>query len=115
LDFRFPPALTILLHEVQSFCDCVETFVNDAWLEYGNLIIDVTADQFGKPPILITTDSSWHRLFGELSRRPLGTYDDEWTQKNTASRYSRFSEHQGKIDECSLATLLRSPWSAGIW
>jgi hypothetical protein len=30
------------------------------WLEYRNLIIDVTADQFGKPPILVTTDRSWH-------------------------------------------------------
>jgi hypothetical protein len=55
-----------------------------AWLEYGNLIIDVTADQFdqfGKPPILVTTDRSWHCLFGESSRQPLGTYDDEWIKR----------------------------------
>lgn len=41
---------------------------NHAWLEYDNLIIDITADQFNhlgfsNSPIIITTDRTFHDLF----------------------------------------------------
>lgn len=41
---------------------------NHAWLECGDYFIDITADQFnpegyGNPPVMVTTDSSFHDLF----------------------------------------------------
>ena len=41
-----------------------------AWLECGDLIIDITADQFTeiKEKILITTDKSWHKKFEGQTR-----------------------------------------------
>jgi hypothetical protein len=56
-----------------------------SWLEYGNLIIDVTADQFGKqPPVWVTTDRSWHQRFGDSKPDALCTYDAEWIEKKYA-------------------------------
>jgi hypothetical protein len=36
-----------------------------AWLEYGELIIDITADQFEgiSDPVIVTTDRAWHGRF----------------------------------------------------
>jgi len=36
-----------------------------AWLECGDLIVDITADQFPeiKEKILVTTDRYWHKIF----------------------------------------------------
>lgn len=47
-----------------------------AWLESGELIIDITADQFPeiKEKILVTTDKSWHREF-KGQRRSDGDFE----------------------------------------
>jgi hypothetical protein len=42
-----------------------------AWLEYGDLTIDITADQFGQNPVVVERGSEWHKAFGEARRRPL--------------------------------------------
>lgn len=36
-----------------------------AWLRQGNVIVDVTADQFPDmdQPVIVTTDDGWHRQF----------------------------------------------------
>ncbi len=42
-----------------------------AWLEIGGTIIDITADQFPRrpaPPVIVTTDRSWHAHFTEERR-----------------------------------------------
>lgn len=40
------------------------------WPEMGDIIIDITADQFGKEidPVLVTRDKTWHKNFGERMR-----------------------------------------------
>jgi hypothetical protein len=36
-----------------------------AWLQYGDLIIDITADQFEgiSDPVIVATDRAWHEQF----------------------------------------------------
>jgi hypothetical protein len=42
-----------------------------AWLMYSGLFIDITADQFGKAPVVVTTESDWHNRFRiEIRRSP---------------------------------------------
>lgn len=42
-----------------------------AWLEYGDLIIDITADQFEgiSDPVIVTADRAWHGRFTVTSSR----------------------------------------------
>jgi hypothetical protein len=46
-------------------------YQSHAWLEYKGFIIDVTADQFGREPVVVTQDHSWHERFGVPRRSPL--------------------------------------------
>jgi hypothetical protein len=46
-----------------------------AWLTYMGLIIDITADQFGKSPVIVTTNSDWYDNFSIEIRRLPGIYD----------------------------------------
>ena len=50
-----------------------------AWLVYGDLIIDVTADQFGEgqEPVMVTRNSSWHKEFADTGgTQPID--DSDW-------------------------------------
>ena len=51
-----------------------------AWLQKGDIIIDITADQFEdvEETVIVTRDDHWHREFLEESRHSadLSTYDD---------------------------------------
>lgn len=51
-----------------------------AWLEQGDLIIDITADQFNdnKNPVIVTTDNYWHKQFnGRIEHiADINRYDD---------------------------------------
>lgn len=56
-----------------------------AWLEVDGFIIDITADQFGKLPVIVTRDHTWHRRFRLVSRDAVRLdadegvlYDDSW-------------------------------------
>lgn len=40
-----------------------ETWETHAWLQLDGLLIDITADQFGQPPVMITDRSSFHECF----------------------------------------------------
>jgi len=31
-----------------------------AWIEVGRIILDITGDQFGQPPVVVAAVSSWH-------------------------------------------------------
>ena len=44
-----------------------------AWLEIGNVIVDITADQFPEraEPVVVTQDRTWHGKFHCLQRKPL--------------------------------------------
>lgn len=50
-----------------------------AWLEYGDLIIDITADQFEdiSDPVIVTTDRAWHGRF-TVTLRAEADYNN-WT------------------------------------
>jgi hypothetical protein len=44
-----------------------------AWLTHGNLIIDITADQFtGNQAVIVVSSSSWHNTFRVSERRSAG-------------------------------------------
>jgi hypothetical protein len=46
-----------------------------AWTEWRGIIIDITGDQFvdsPAPPVLVTTDRTWHRRFREEERDAAG-------------------------------------------
>lgn len=36
------------------------TWRSHAWLQWGEWSIDITADQFGEPPVIFACDSTWH-------------------------------------------------------
>ncbi|WP_377806571.1 hypothetical protein [Azospirillum sp. A29] len=40
-----------------------------AWIEADDIIIDVTADQFGQPPVMVTRDRAWHDTWPDQERR----------------------------------------------
>ena len=47
------------------------TWQTHAWLQYGRIIIDITADQFEeiKKNVIVTTDSRWHKSFEQVEKR----------------------------------------------
>lgn len=54
----------------QKGCQDDDTFHTHAWLRRGGVIIDITADQFGgQPPVIVTTDSTWHDSFEIMGQR----------------------------------------------
>lgn len=48
------------------------------WLEKGDIVIDITADQFRKinERVIVSRDSAWHRSLKIESREPAGTPDE---------------------------------------
>lgn len=40
-----------------------------AWIEADNVIIDVTADQFGQPAVIVTRERTWHDTWPDQERR----------------------------------------------
>jgi len=44
-----------------------------AWLQQGDLIVDITADQFveSKRPVIVTENNEWHGQFQVQRRRPV--------------------------------------------
>jgi len=64
----------------QGMCALGEEYSTHTWLEYGDLIIDITADQFGQAPVIVTRSSPWHARFGGV-RQPLGI-DPAWIKRN---------------------------------
>jgi hypothetical protein len=55
-------------------------FCSHAWLEFQGIVIDITADQFGQAPVLVTLDRGWHDRFGAPNRQSLTT-DTAWFRK----------------------------------
>jgi hypothetical protein len=55
-----------------------------AWLRQGEVIVDITADQFGEHygPVVVTTDSSWHDAFGDQQE------NNAWDERTRNSRHT---------------------------
>jgi hypothetical protein len=47
------------------------TYEEQAWLEQGRLIVDITADQDGQSPVIVTEDSPWHRTWARARAVPV--------------------------------------------
>jgi hypothetical protein len=41
-----------------------------AWVTVGPTIIDITADQFGQQPVIVTLNSTWHQTWNSEPPRP---------------------------------------------
>jgi hypothetical protein len=65
-------------------------FQSHAWLQRGNIIVDITADQFNEieAPVLVTRDHSWHNQF-EVEVKNVADYEvyDERTKRILSSAY----------------------------
>ena len=63
-----------------------------AWLQQGNLIVDIAADQFKDQdrPIIVSCDHTWHASFnGQVLH--IADYEiyDSFTKNNLANSYSK--------------------------
>jgi hypothetical protein len=57
-----------------------------AWVEFDGIIADITADQFGQAPVIVTRDSAWHRQLTHLERLPLNR-EGAWWAEHAAAAY----------------------------
>lgn len=46
--------------DAQYVCGHKPGHQTHAWVEVDGTIIDITADQFGMDPVIVSTESSWH-------------------------------------------------------
>lgn len=68
--------------------------ISHAWIEVGNYIIDITADQFDDcdKRIILTTDRTYHNSFSDISRRPICLQDSDQYPENwivTAASFNK--------------------------
>lgn len=47
------------------------------WLEANGIVIDITADQFGRPPVIVTRHSAWHSQLKKQGREPARPVDKQ--------------------------------------
>jgi len=66
-----------------------------AWLEVDGLVIDITADQFGQKPVVVTRRSPWHRRFRNIKREALDSWGEEWWNTWCAPVFARFTKFVG--------------------
>lgn len=57
-----------------------------AWIEWDGFIIDISGDQFGWPPVIISRSSPLHAAGNENIRQPL-TSDMRWWGNHAAPLY----------------------------
>lgn len=50
-----------------------------AWVEYDGLVIDISADQFGMPPVIASRFSSFHVTGFDVQRMPLNREGGWWS------------------------------------
>lgn len=62
-----------------------------AWLEWNGLTIDVSGDQFGWEPVIVTRDSPFHGR-GEDEQRYPALADMDWWARECGSLWSAISE-----------------------
>jgi hypothetical protein len=54
-----------------------------AWVQVGDIVVDITADQFdGMSPVTVTRDSSWHKGWEIRTRRPACDLEQASSQEN---------------------------------
>ncbi len=48
------------------------------WLSVCGIIIDITADQFGKPAVIVTRESAWHETWETGTGEPPHVHQNDW-------------------------------------
>jgi hypothetical protein len=66
-----------------------------AWLETDGLVIDITADQFGQEPVVVTRRSRWHQGFRNIKREALDSWGQDWWNTHCAPVFVRFMKFLG--------------------
>jgi hypothetical protein len=61
-----------------------------AWLEYDGLFIDISADQFGLPAVIVERHSNLHEEATDIDRHPI--IQDHWWGKYAAPVYREAME-----------------------
>ncbi len=49
-----------------------------AWLAVGDIIVDITADQFGQPPVIVSRESAWHAQWNAEEGEPPICSQEQW-------------------------------------
>lgn len=50
-----------------------------AWISVGGIIIDITADQFGKAPVIVSASSAWHEQWDSEQPRTPNCHQANWS------------------------------------
>jgi hypothetical protein len=56
--------------DVTYICGLKPEHQSHAWLEVEGIVIDITADQIGLPPVIVSEDSQWHSEWQRERPRP---------------------------------------------
>lgn len=64
--------------------------VTHAWLEYDGIYIDISADQFGLPAVIVAPHSDLHEQATEIDRHPI--IQDHWWAQYAAPVYREAME-----------------------
>ena len=62
--------------------------VKHRWLEVGSVVVDITADQFGQPAVVVDPDSAWHK---SLSVNSVVEFDEAHYQTLTEHPWKKFT------------------------
>ena len=76
-----------------------DTWTSHAWLQRGELIVDITADQFpdAPAPVIVAEPSLWHRGFGVESRSPANL--KKWSGPRTYDVLRLYARVRRLLDE----------------
>ena len=65
-----------------------------AWIEFNELVIDITGDQFSNPAVQVTRDRSWHDQWTVLSQQGLAfKIEPDWWRTCCETPYSDILLH----------------------
>lgn len=77
-------------------CDNHKPRTHHAWIELGAVIVDITGDQFGRSPVEVTCDRSWHDQWTNRRSRLLAI-DQAWWGRNCAGPYAVILSYLGSV------------------
>jgi len=64
--------------------DAGDWLTGHAWLEWNGLLIDISGDQFGWPPVIVTRASPYHGVASDDDMRHLIYDDPDWWRRQCA-------------------------------
>jgi hypothetical protein len=74
-----------------------------AWLEVGGIVLDITGDQFGQPPVVVAATSKWHGEWEREEPRPPICTQRQWP----AYPFGAWGAMKAGIDASFVASGLR--------